>query len=200
MNFFEEAEKVQRESVDMGAVKSELEQHVRNYSMLMRDYAFDWTETSAFEQLTRTLGEYPPLKLLEDLLKHYTVKRDTIQVKEIPALLINAGLKKVTTESGIEVSTKSHIHIKRLNDAKLEKFLREHDSTGIIKERLEFQKGDLQDEYIQFLEEKGVSYEKKVDINTNSLKKVVKDIYEETEQLPPEDCAEVSFFTKANIK
>jgi len=59
---------------------------------------------------------------------------------------------------------------------------------------------EVSEKQMEKLKEEGIVLHADLSVNTNSFKKAVKEIYSETDELPPPEVATVSIFNHAVIK
>lgn len=166
----------------------------------------DYTDDPSFEYLVNAIenefGKYPSIKLLEDVINHYKLKRHALVTQLIPELMQQMGVKKVTTVDGVPVDIRKEVNVKieGKDKIKLIQWLIDEGYGDYIKDTLKFGKGELDDEIESYLKSKGKSYEKDSGIHPMSLKKIISDRIEDEEQLPSEDMAEILTFSIAKIK
>lgn len=173
----------------------------RARSLAKRVLLFDGEyKEETFNFLLAKLGDYPPIKLLEALLDHYKEKRREITDRELPELLLEAGLDSITTEDGIKITRKEELSVKTLNQAGLSAYLEASGRGDEIKDILTLSKGEFTEELRDVLEDLGVSYQRDSKVHYQTLARIMREIREAGEPLPPEDVAIVSVFNRAKIK
>ncbi len=160
----------------------------------------DFTKDRYFHQIVNSLPEYPPIKLLEDVLSFYKNKRHTLVTKDIPSVMQQMGINKATTIDGLSVKVDQEVSVKEVNKVKLMDWATKNGYEDLIKTSLKFGKGEFNQDIETYLEEQGVSYEKDSGIHPQSLKKIIKDRIEAQEELPSQDLIEVKTFNIAKIK
>lgn len=160
----------------------------------------DFSKSADFHKIVNGLPEYPPIKLLEDVLSYYKTKRHTLVTKDIPSVMQQMGINKATTIDGLSVKVDAEVSIKEVNKIKLMNWATEHGYEDLIKTSLKFGKGDFNQDIETYLAEQGISYEKDSGIHPQSLKKIIRDRIEAQEELPSEDLIEVKTFNIAKIK
>lgn len=147
---------------------------------------------------------------LEARLDSLKAERMRIENVELVEALRNEGAKLWGDVDG------SSIKIERIITARVEDgaefdaydFLDKSGYGAIIKTELKFQKGEDISEVEGLLEQKGVSYEKDLNVHYKSLEKAVREIVEESERVNPNTdvkdiiptCIKVNVFDKAVIK
>ncbi len=160
----------------------------------------DFTKDRYFHQIVNSLPEYPPIKLLEDVLSFYKNKRHMLVTKDIPSVMQQMGINKATTVDGLSVKVDQEVSVKEVNKIKLMDWATKNGYEDLIKTSLKFGKGEFNQDIETYLEEQGVSYEKDSGIHPQSLKKIIKDRIEAQEELPSQDLIEVKTFNIAKIK
>ena len=111
------------------------------------------------------------------------------QIKEddLPTAMLEAGLKKFTTEDGLIVERKSAFtaSITKINEPMAYNWLKENGFAGIIKTNLDahFDRGDSKkaDQIVALLRKKGVDVDVKETIHASTLKSFVTERMEDTE-------------------
>ena len=170
------------------------------YQQLSRNDKLDWSETNEAKALINFLGEYPPIKLLEDVLSFYKNKKHEIVTKYTPPLLQAAGIKRIVLDSGNEVYLKDEISYEVVDEKAFEQWLISHGHSDSYKETLVFPKGELKKEFVDMLCENGVTFESRKGIHASTLKSIISKRYEEKEELPEETILKVKPFTMAKFK
>ena len=179
-------------------LKDRLTNIVRKVSSMDRDLVDEDKKT--LDKLIQILGEVPPIQLIKELMAYYNKKRFSYVSDDIPSLLHEYGLSKATTIDNIDVSLIKEVTIKVVDKVKLSSWLEKEGYGPYIKDTLDFQKGELTNEFLEFLNSKGVSYEKKSDIHHSSLKKIIKDRVNNDEPNPDNDVLNIKLFERAKIK
>jgi hypothetical protein len=161
------------------------------------------TTSNEIEDLIRYLDDYfqglPPIKLLEETIKHY---------KAIDQSIISQGLLEDLDDMEIDTFENDNIKakIKLSVSASIKdkergyRWLEDFGYGDLLKDTLAFPKGELNKESVDFMEKQGLSYVRKTSIHSASLKKIMKDRFEAGEELPEEDLIKVSHFSFVEIK
>lgn len=104
-----------------------------------------------------------------------------------------------TDEERVTISTYVSAKIEDVEGAF--KWLEEQQYGDLIKDTLDFPKGELTSEITDMLDEQGASYAKKSGIHPQSLKKVMSDRLKDNETLPDEDNGFViNYFDECKVK
>jgi hypothetical protein len=137
-----------------------------------------------------------PIIYLEEALKRHKEESRNLENNLIPELMFQDGKRSVETMDGVTIKIKSEINAS-MKGADIElvyNWLNERGYGAIVKQRHYLaDERDLEaviDEGIPMLSEK--------EVNTNTLKKVLKEHYEKTDELPT-DLLPVSIFNHATI-
>lgn len=148
--------------------------------------------------LLKILGEYPSIKLLEDLLTHYRIVKHKLCVDELPALMSAAGMHKFELEDGSRITLTKELSIKRENEQALIQWLIDNGYQDSLKDTVTFNMGEFDQAAEQALD--GYSYKKQSGVHYKTLEKIMKDRINESEALPPEDIAVVNVINIAKLK
>lgn len=109
---------------------------------------------------------------LEDALKNANSVERMIREQTIPGYMAQHRLNKLELENGLTVSVSEELALTMPKDENKRKavvaFLLQHEGGELVKEVVSFE--DADEEIITALTEKGITYERKIDVNTNSLK------------------------------
>lgn len=138
-----------------------------------------------------------PIAYLEEALKRHKEESKTLECKTIPELMFSENRKSVETMDGVSINIRSEINasMKGADIEQVHAWLEQRGYGAIVK-----QKHFLADERdVEIVEGSGIKLYADKEVNTNSLKKVLKEIYEKTEELPSE-LMNVSIFNHAVIK
>jgi hypothetical protein len=180
--------------------KELLSDYAKKVNMLNYGENNDYTRTEHFHKVVNMLPDYPPIKLLEDILNYYKTKRHTLVTKDIPSVMQQMGISKATTTDGLSVKVNKEVSVKEVNKVKLMEWAVSNGYEDHIKTFLKFGKGDFNQDIEAYLSEQGISYEKDVGIHPQTLKKIIKDRIDAEEELPSDNLIEVKTFNIAKIK
>lgn len=157
-------------------------------------------DVDLLQTIQKILGSTPSIATIEELLSGYKDKRESIVNDLLPTSLHANGLESATMSDGTNVSIKEYYSCKQVDKTELAQWLEEKNYGGIVKDSLAFGKGELSDDVINFLQKGGYSYSRESTIHPQSLNKAIREINEQTAELPPASAATVSIFEKADIK
>ena len=178
------------------SITSILSSYAKEVELLDRE-----TYTQAeFEAAVQYFGNYPSIKMLEDLLSFYKSKKEKILVDDIPSYMAENGLKSTVLENGKAVSIDTFYSAKILDKEAFVEYLVENKADGIIKSELTFDRGEDITGLKTILAQYGYSYSLNEEIHPMSLKKLVRETMESGEELPSKDVLSVQVFSKAKIK
>jgi len=138
-----------------------------------------------------------PIAYLEEALKRHKAEQKNLECTVIPELMFSENRKSVETMDGVSVKIKQEINasMKGADPDKVFEWLDARGHGAIFKQKYYLaNEGD-----IEIAENSGIKLFSDKEVNTNSLKKVLKEIYEETDELPT-DLMQVSIFNHAVIK
>jgi len=147
------------------------------------------TESEAAEALLHMedrFGADIPVSLLEEMVKIQKKQLKQILGKDLLEWMQENDQTSFETED-VKVSIKTYVSAKMLDPIVGFKWLTEHQYGDLIKDNLEFPKGELTPEAEGKLEELGLSYVKKSGIHPQSLKKIISDRLKAGEELPWSD-------------
>ena len=180
-------------------MKEDLEKLASQAWALSRDY-IETEDRATVDSIVESLGQYFPISILEAVTKEYRERLKDIENRQIPDLLIELGLGKVTTSEGLEIGIKTEYNVSVSDSEALASWMEFHDGGHLWKTSLKFEKGENIDALKEVAKEIGLSYEEKSEIHPQTLKKYVKDHLESGGDSLPEAAVRVSTFTHATIK
>ena len=152
------------------------------------------------DSITEFLGQTPSIKTLEEVLKHYKAEMKRILGKDLLEWMNENEQTTFETED-LKVSIKTYVSAKMLDPDFGFKWLINNQYGDLIKDNLEFPKGELTPEAEAVLEELGLSFIKKSGIHPQSLKKIITDRLNAGEMLPDEDEGiKVGYFDECVVK
>jgi len=152
------------------------------------------------DNLIAFIGCYPSIETLEEVVKYYKEKKNTIERVDIPCALAEAGLQDATMKDGTYVSIDTIYETKQGDKSKLAAWLEENGYGDIIKDTFAFEKGGVDEDLLQFLQDRAYNYARDSSIHSMTLKKVLKDHLNAGGTEPPEDAVKISIFRKADVK
>jgi len=152
------------------------------------------------EALIKDLGELPSIEVLEEVLAHYKESlRETLS-KDLLEWMQENDMDMFENED-VRVSIATYVSAKVKDPDLAFAWLNSHQYGDLIKDTLDFQKGELSAEIEKALESLGASYTKKSGIHPQSLKKIMSDRLKTGDDLPyPEDGIDVSYFDECKVK
>jgi hypothetical protein len=174
-----------------------LKSHIERFTLLNNPEL----DTDRFESFYSKCAMLP-IAYLEAALKKHKDESKSLECKEIPELMLDEGVAEMTTSEGVKVTcrTELNVSIAKLEDkSDLVRWLKERSFGYIVKEKEYLDAREVTPVLRDALEKGGYHLYSDVEINTNSLKKVLKDHFAKTEELPT-DIIPVSLFTHAVIK
>lgn len=158
------------------------------------------------KKLDTTFKGTTPIPFIEALLSHYKGLRHDIVSKEIPSLLMQAGLQEAKTSKGLKVSVKPVTNVKIFDDKKedfINWFLKQEPENSVyVKRILEFNKGDNLtelDDFTDILKAIGVYFKDISKIHPQTLKKQMNLLVEKGRHLPS-DIGTVKIIPIAKVK
>jgi len=138
------------------------------------------------QDLGHRFGENPSIKTLEAVVQHYKDELKQILKKELLEWMQENDQIVFETED-FKVAIKTYVSAKMVNPEIGFIWLQDREYGDLIKDNLEFPKGELTSEVEGALESMGLSYIKKSGIAPASLKKIMSDRLKDGEDLPDEE-------------
>lgn len=174
---------------------------IDQYNALTQDRDTDELTADNVAAALRATGAYS-IPVLELVLKVAKQEANEIMVTDIPAMLAEYGLSKATLEDGTEVTKDTFWEVSQTgrDKAALASWLTSHGYESAIKDTFEFEKGSNLAELVAFINSEGLSYDRKSEVHSQTLKKILKDHYEKSGELPPEGAVKVSIFDRGVVK
>lgn len=167
------------------------------------------TTNKALKQVSELAGKYLVRKAkveeLEAALKEARKALDEIETDMLPSAMEQADVLNFTTPDGIQVAIKEDLNMSfnSGNKAKAFAWLRDHDKGDLIKNTIAVEFGKGQDKeavrLANLLREKKYEFYQKEDVNTSSVKAVLRRSLEAGEDVPLEDFGATQY-KKAVVK
>jgi hypothetical protein len=152
------------------------------------------------QALIADLGATPSIAVLEEVVKHYKEVVRSILTKDLLEWMQENDMDTFENED-VKVSIATYVSAKVQDPDKAFQWLQSHQYGDLIKDSLDFQKGELSPELEEAIASFGVSYSKKSGIHPQSLKKIISDRLKSGEALPDaEDGIEVNYFDECRVK
>lgn len=171
---------------------------IKDYLKTIQELRRETTELEVKGFISQ-LGTSFSIKLLEEAVKHYKAIDQGIVSK---GLLEDLDDMEIDTFENDQVKAKIKLSVSasiKDKDAGY-KWLEQYGYGDLLKDTIDFPKGELTPEVVDLMEEQGLSYTRKTSIHSASLKKIMKDRFEAGEELPEEDTIKVSHFSFVEIK
>ena len=188
------------ENINNESMISSIAYYVERVNNLNSQKDVDFKDTEIFGQATELLGDYPPIKLIEDILSYYKQKKQKLVTDDIPTAMQAAGYKKITLKNGTSVTLSKCVSVVTENKENLMKWLEEKGYHDDIKDTLEFGKGELDYVVQNFLNESGYTYKQTSGVHYKTLNRIMQERIEDGDVLPPEHIAKVKMMSIAKIK
>lgn len=144
------------------------------------------------------------------VLDSFIRERDEIVNSTLPNAMQIAGFSNLELDDGTVIKIERFLNPKIQPGAEVEafEFLEKMGYGSVIKTEFKFAKGENLHDVEGYLAEKGVSYEKDLNIHYQTLRKTIREIVEEGERANPDvsildiipSSISVETFNKANIK
>lgn len=152
------------------------------------------------QQLLAILGETTSIPVLEEVLKHYKNEEKAILTGDLLEWMRENDLEMFENDE-VKVSISTFVSTKVENPDLAFRWLEENQYGDLIKDTLDFPKGELTEDVEKLLAERGLSYSKKSGIHPQSLKKIMADRLKAGETLPDEDTGiKINFYDEAKVK
>lgn len=185
----------QESNADVTEFSERLQSAIRRYNRLNEP-----VNHTVVQHIVDYLGEYCSVATVEAVLKYYKAKRDQIVNSEIPEIMQTAGVDKLSLEDGTEISLGEKINVKVKDESAFFDWLVQEGYGDVIKDIIEFGKGDFDSQASEWLAENGYSFRLATKVHPQTRDKVIRDRMEDGKALPSEDVVEVSPFRYAKIK
>lgn len=154
-------------------------------------------EVSAF---INGLGETVSIPLLEATLKHYKQVEKEILSKDLLEWMQENDMHTFENED-MKVSIVTYINAKIEDPEAAFEWLQKNQYGDLIKDTLDFPKGELSPEVEKYLESLGLTYSKKSGVHPQSLKKIMSDRLNSGEMLPDEDEGfKINYYDECKVK
>lgn len=175
---------------------TDLDKYVERYTLLKAG-----TDPERMENFYAKCMMLPIAYLEEALSRHKEEMRD-LENNKIPELMFQENRRSIETMNGTTITVKGEINasLKESDMGVVLEWLNAHGRGSIVKQRHYLDDMEVSPDMIEKLKEEGVVLHADLSVNTNSFKKAVKDIYKETDELPPPEVAAVTIFNHAVIK
>jgi len=153
------------------------------------------------EQMIAILGETTSIPVLEAVLKHYKkIEQDILSGDLLEWMQENEQLTFETDEFSASIQT--YVSSKVKDDEAAFRWLEQNQYGDLIKDTLNFKKGEFTVEAEHLLNELGIDIsDRKRGIHPQSLKKIISDRLKAGEEVPTEDDGiDVNFFDIVKVK
>jgi hypothetical protein len=152
------------------------------------------------QALINDLGDTPSIPVLEEVLKHYKAVERNILTKDLLEWMQENDLEKFENDE-VRVQIATYVSAKVQDTDAAFSWLNSRQYGDLIKDTLDFPKGELSSEVEDTLASLGISYTKKSGIHPQSLKKIISDRLKEGEDIPSEDDGiVVNYYDECRIK
>lgn len=150
--------------------------------------------------LMNDLGSVPSIAVLEEVLKRYKEIEREIRTKDLLEWMNENDLSTFENDE-IKVSISTYVSAKVENPEVAFDWLNRHKYGDLIKDTLNFPKGELSAEVENTLGEMGVSYTKTSGIHPQNLKKIMADRLKAGDDMPSEeDGFVINYFDECKVK
>lgn len=169
--------------------------------LLDRVRAFRKEATEAeVEQLLAILGDTTSIPVLEAALKHYKEQEKAILTGDLLEWMRENDLEMFENDD-VKVSIGTYVSAKVEDPSSAFSWLEARNYGDLIKDTLDFPKGEFTPEAEHLLSEMGLSFTKKSGIHPQSLKKIISDRLKAGEDIPSEDNGiKVNFFDECKVR
>lgn len=150
--------------------------------------------------LKARLGEAPSIPLLEEVVKRLKEEEKSILTGDLLEWMREHDLEEVEGED-FKVNIATYVSSKVEDSDAAFRWLEENQYGDLIKDTLDFQKGEFTPEAEHLLSEMGLSFTKKSGIHPQSLKKIMSDRLKSGDELPTEDDGiRINFYDECRVK
>jgi len=136
----------------------------------------------------------------ENELGELKAARDRIMRDDLPGALHELGLEEVRTADGLAVSISRKLNHSVLDKQALGAWLIKHDYGQLIKDTLAFNRGGLSPELIEYMDAMRYEYARDSKIESQTLAKLLRDLDDAGDDLPPPESVKISFFEEAKVR
>lgn len=146
------------------------------------------------------LGETPSIATLEAVVAAYKKSLKDLLSKDLLEWMHENDQLNFETED-VKVNIKTYVSSKIADNGLAYDWLESEGYGDLIKDTLDFPKGELEKSVIQELEEKGLSFKHTHAIHHSSLKKIMSDRLKDGEILPDElDGFQINYYDECVVK
>jgi len=140
------------------------------------------------------------VKSLEEVVKYYKAEERRLRTEDLLEWMNENDQQAFETED-CKVTIRTSVSSKVIDPDSAFAWLIKNQYGDLIKDTLDFPKGELTEEVEDILKEIGLSYTKKSGIHPQTLKKVISDRLKDGEDLPDEDAGiKVGYFDECVVK
>lgn len=165
----------------------------------------DESDTQVIEKMANDIidfiGGLVPIKILETVLDYYKAKEKELAERDIPNLMKEAGVSKVTLEDGTEVRSAMQYSTKIIDQANYETWMNNNGYGELLKHDF-LVRGSQADIVREKLQQNGLSFEEKLNEAGAHMtrNKIMRERLEAGESVPPEDVMSLKIFERAIVK
>ena len=165
----------------------------------------DESDTQVIEKMANDIidfiGGLVPIKILETVLDYYKAKEKELAERDIPNLMKEAGVSKVTLEDGTEVRSAMQYSTKIIDQANYETWMNNNGYGELLKHDF-LVRGSQADIVREKLQQNGLSFEEKLNEAGAHMtrNKIMRERLEAGESVPTENVMSLKIFERAIVK
>lgn len=158
------------------------------------------SEDEDVQGLVEILGPTFSIPVLEAVVKHYKAIEQEILAKDLLEWMRENDQVEFETED-VKVKIGTYVSASITDEERAFAWLEDNQYSDLIKDMVNFPKGEFTPEIAQALDNLGASYSKKSSIHPQTLKKAISDRLNAGESLPDEDDGfKVNYFDVCQVK
>lgn len=195
-DFFE----IKEDENEIKELKNKLSELSKKVKKLQEGKETEWKNTEIFKNIINLIGEYAPIKLIEEILSHYNEKKQKLIKEDLLSIMDEGCISSMVLDDGTKLNVKTKLKPNVTNEIEFYKWIEENGYSDFVKETLAFGKGEFDNEIMRYLDEKGIDYERTSGIHYQTLTKIFNERKKAGEQLPDDKIVKIDIFRYVDVK
>jgi len=191
---------VEQNEDEVKQLKGKLAEFAEKVKKLQEGKNDSWEETEIFKKIITIIGEYAPIKLLEDIVSYYNKKKQKIITDELLSIMDEGCISSMILDNGTKLNVKKKLKPNVINEKEFYEWVEKEGYSDFIKDNLEFGKGELNNEILKYLYDNGISFKRKSGIHYQTLTKIFNDREEAGQEFPADNIVKIDVFRYVDVK
>jgi hypothetical protein len=150
------------------------------------------------DNFKKEFGEFFSIQKIEAVLNDYKKRLNNIIRAKMPEIMNENQITNITID-GKKLKLKKGITPIVIDEREMTIWMEEQGLGDSVKTELKFDKGEVDEKLLCFIEEYGYSFVRKDGVHYQTLKKILSDRYENGEELPPANIINITAYDEVVI-